>query len=119
MILSKTPHKLGCVIKANPTSFKIDVSRSEFVEQILISAESNHKSGVELSCFELSQDSQSDFLKIQHTINPKIVFDMEIIKQQASQNEMDYFLQNGMWPWSQDVINLYTDAINRNHFIRT
>ena len=57
MILSKTPHKLGCVIKANPTSFKIDVSRSEFVEQILISAESNHKSGVELSCFELSQDS--------------------------------------------------------------
>ena len=69
--------------------------------------------------FELSQDSQSDFLKIQHTINPKIVFDMEIIKQQASQNEMDYFLQNGMWPWSQDVINLYTDAVNRNHYIRT
>ena len=31
----------------------------------------------------------------------------------------DYFLKNGMWPWSQDVINLYTDAINRNNFIRT
>ena len=69
--------------------------------------------------FELSQDSQSDFLKIQHTINPKIVFDMEIIKQQVCQNELDYFLKNGMWPWSQNIINLYTDAINRNHFIRT
>ena len=57
MILSKTPHKLGCVIKTSPTLVKIDVSRSEFVEQILISAESNHKSGIELSCFELSQDS--------------------------------------------------------------
>ena len=69
--------------------------------------------------FELSQISQNDFLHIQHTINPKIVFDMEIIKKQASQTELDYFLKNGMWPWSQDVINLYTEAINRNNFIRT
>ena len=29
--------------------------------------------------FELSQISQSNFLHIQNTINPKIVFDMEII----------------------------------------
>jgi hypothetical protein len=69
--------------------------------------------------FQLSQESQNDFLKIQHTINPKIVFDMEIIKQQANQNELDYFLKNGMWHWSQNIINLYTDAINSNHFIRT
>ena len=69
--------------------------------------------------FELSQISQIDFLHIQHTINPKIVFDMEIIKKQASQTELDYFLKNGMWPWSQDVINLYTDAVNKNPFIRT
>jgi hypothetical protein len=69
--------------------------------------------------FELSQISQNDFLHIQHTINPKIIFDMEIIKKQASQSELDYFLKNGMWPWSQDVINLYTEAINRNNFIRT
>jgi hypothetical protein len=69
--------------------------------------------------FELSQISQNDFLHIQHTINPKIIFDMEIIKKQASQSELDYFLKNGMWPWSQDVINLYTEAINKNNFIRT
>ena len=24
-----------------------------------------------------------------------------------------------MWPWSQDVINLYTEAVNKNPFIRT
>jgi hypothetical protein len=69
--------------------------------------------------FELSQISQNDFLHIQHTINPKFIFDMEIIKKQVSQSELDYFLKNGMWPWSQDVINLYTEAINRNNFIRT
>ncbi len=69
--------------------------------------------------FELSQISQSDFLHIQNTINPKIVFDMEIIKRQASQEELDYFLKNGMWPWSQEVIDLFTEAVNKNHFIRT
>ena len=69
--------------------------------------------------FELSQISQSNFLHIQNTINPKIVFDMEIIKRQASQEELDYFLKNGMWPWSQEVIDLYTEAVNKNPFIRT
>jgi len=69
--------------------------------------------------FELSQISQKDFLQIQHTINPKIVFDMEVIKKQANQQELDYFLKNGMWPWSQEVIDLYIEAINRNKFIRT
>lgn len=69
--------------------------------------------------FELSQKSINDFLQVQHTTNPKIVFDMEIIKQQASQEELDYFLNNGMWPWSEKVIDLYKDAINRNQLIRT
>ena len=47
------------------------------------------------------------------------IFDTNILSTQASQKELDYFNSNGMWPWSQDVINLYTDAINRNHYIRT
>ena len=40
--------------------------------------------------FELSQKSIDDFLLVQHTINPKIVFDIEEIKKQASQEELDY-----------------------------
>ena len=69
--------------------------------------------------FELSQKSINDFLQVQHTTNPKIVFDMEVIKQQTNQKELDYFLKNGMWPWSEEVIDLYKDAINRNQLIRT
>jgi hypothetical protein len=69
--------------------------------------------------FELSQKSINDFLQVQHTTNPKIVFDMEVIKQQSNQKELDYFLKNGMWPWSEEVIDLYKDAINRNQLIRT
>lgn len=67
----------------------------------------------------LSKLSEREFLRIQHTINPKIIFDMEIIKKQSSQLELDYFLKNGMWPWSQEVIDLYTEAVTRNQFIRT
>ena len=69
--------------------------------------------------FELSQKSIDDFLLVQHTINPKIVFDIEEIKKQASQEELDYFLKNGMWPWSDDVIQLYREAVERNQLIRT
>jgi hypothetical protein len=69
--------------------------------------------------FELSQQSINDFLLIQHTINPKIVFDIEEIKKQANQEEMDYFLKNGIWPWSEEVIQLYREAVERNQLIRT
>ena len=85
---------------------------TRFVDIVRIT---NSKENFEL----LSKLSTLDFLNIQHTINPRIVFDMEIIKKQASQLELDYFLKNGMWPWSQDVIDLYTEAINKNKFIRT
>ena len=87
---------------------------TRFVDIIRVKSYNGKKEG-----FELSQISQLDFLHIQHTINPKIVFDMEVIKKQASQQELDYFLKNGMWPWSQEVIELYTEAINTNPFIRT
>ena len=32
---------------------------------------------------------------------------------------MDYFLNNGMWPWSEEVIQLYREAVERNQLIRT
>jgi hypothetical protein len=63
--------------------------------------------------------SERDFLLIQNTINKQNVFDMNIIKSQASQEELDYFNTNGIWPWSQKVIELYEEAVNRNPYIRT
>lgn len=68
----------------------------------------------------LSQsDMNQDFLRIQSTINKNKVFDMNTINSQASQEELNYFIENGKWPWSQEVIKLYEEAINRNPFIRT
>ena len=69
--------------------------------------------------FGLSQVSTNNFLKVEHTINPEVVFDIDELNKQVSQEELDYFLDHGMWPWSEEVIKLYTKAINRNKFIRT
>lgn len=62
---------------------------------------------------------QDDFLQIQTTINKNTIFDMEQIEEQSTIEELEYFNKNGKWPWSQKVIELYEEAVNRNPYIRT
>ena len=68
--------------------------------------------------FTWNKGSENDFILIQDTINPNVVFDINIIKQQASQSELNYFNNNGKWPWSENTIMLYKEAVNKNPFIR-
>jgi hypothetical protein len=67
---------------------------------------------------ELSPDSINNFLRLQTTLNRQTNFDIEKLSQQVTQKELDTFIKTGLWPWSQKVIDLYTDAINKNVFIR-
>jgi len=67
---------------------------------------------------ELSPDSINNFLRLQTTLNRQTNFDIEKLSQQVTQKEIDTFIKTGFWPWSQKVIDLYTDAINKNVFIR-
>jgi hypothetical protein len=70
--------------------------------------------------FTWNEQSTQDFLKIQSTINRQSIFDVNLIQEnQASQEELDYFLKNGHWPWSQKVQDLYIEAIKTNPYIRT
>jgi hypothetical protein len=69
--------------------------------------------------FTWSKDAADKFILLQQTINPNVVFDTKQIKQQASQEELDYFLKNGMWPWSQEVQDLYKQSVARNPHVRT
>jgi len=68
--------------------------------------------------FETSQSIQN-FLKIQNTKYPHINFDTDKLQQQTTKEELDFFLQNGKWPWSQEVIDLYKEAISNNKLIRS
>jgi hypothetical protein len=69
--------------------------------------------------FEWSQESSEDFLFIQHLMNPQKIFDVNIIQNQASQKEVDYFITNGFWPWTKKTIHLYKEFVNKNPYIRT
>ena len=70
--------------------------------------------------FTWNKNTEQDFLITQNTINRGVVFDTKLIQEsQASHEEVNYFNQYGMWPWSQTVIKMYEDAINNNPYIRT
>ena len=58
--------------------------------------------------FTWNSKSTTDFLNIQRTQNRNKIFDVKMIQEnQASQEELNYFLENGLWPWSQKTIELY------------
>jgi len=69
--------------------------------------------------FTWGPDSTQDFLKIQNTINRNTIFDTQVLQEQSSQEDLDYFLKYGMWPWSQKVQDLYKEAVSNNPYIRT
>ena len=63
-------------------------------------------------------DSTTQFLELQRTINPHTNFDMAEIGQQASQEELDYYLKNQMWPWSNELQEMYKNAVESNPYVR-
>ena len=69
--------------------------------------------------FTWDKKSTQDFILIQSTIHPQKIFDVNMIQNQASQEELDYFNKHGMWPWSQKTKELYKEALNTNPYIRT
>jgi hypothetical protein len=75
---------------------------------------SNRKEG-----FEWSKKSTDDFIDIQSKINKGIVFDTNMIqKNQASQEELDYFNKNNIWPWSESTKELYKKTVKSNHYVK-
>jgi hypothetical protein len=66
-----------------------------------------------------SKNSENDFLLIQNSINPNKIFDMNLIHTQSSQEEINYFNENGIWPWSKKTQELYKEAIKKNPYVRT
>jgi hypothetical protein len=70
--------------------------------------------------FAWTPQSTQDFIVIQSTINPQKIFDVNMIqKNQATQEEMDYFNTHGLWPWSKQTKELYIASIKTNPYIRT
>lgn len=63
--------------------------------------------------------SLDDFIKVQQTVNPQVVYDTSILEKQVTQEELDAFLRDGVWPWSQQIQDLYKEAVGKNPYIKS
>jgi len=60
-----------------------------------------------------------NFLNYEQTRNPNLVFDVDLIQQQASEDEAKILMKTGKWPWSDETKKLYMDAVKINTMIKT
>lgn len=58
------------------------------------------------------------FLIFQKNYNPTYRFDISILQQQATQQDVEYLLQNNKWPWTSETKKQFKDAISHNEIIR-
>ena len=54
------------------------------------------------------------FIQFQKTKNPLLIFDMDIVQQNASESEAIELLTTGMWPWNLVTQQIYKDMIVRD-----
>ena len=68
--------------------------------------------------FYWDNQTKTNFLNVERTINRNKIFDVESIQKQASVKEVDYLLKYGKWPWSKTTKKLYEESISNNPFIQ-
>jgi hypothetical protein len=68
--------------------------------------------------FTWTDDSTTQFIKLQNSINPQLIFDTNEIQKQATQEDVNHFLKNGEWLWSTEVEDLYKKALSKNPYVR-
>ena len=69
--------------------------------------------------FKWSADDERDFIKLQYTINPQIVYELNTLQKHAPAKDVNYLFEYGVWPWSKQTQDLYKKALDKNPFIRT
>ena len=65
-----------------------------------------------------SQDTIDAFLKEQARINPDVLFDMDIVQQQTTEEDAQRFLKDGKWHWSDRTVEIYDDAITKSNMTK-
>jgi len=65
-----------------------------------------------------SQQTLTNFKTYSNIRYPHTTFNMDILQQQASEQEADDLLKNGRWPWSGETKAKYINAISHNTMIQ-
>ena len=68
--------------------------------------------------FIWSQEQIDKFIRIQNSDSPQIVYNTTQLQKYASPSEVDDFLKNGMWPWSDTTQEKYVEYLEKNPYVR-
>jgi len=66
-----------------------------------------------------SSQTIQDFISFEKTINPKVVFDLDLLQKQATEDEAKTLIQTGMWPWNSSIQQFYMENVQNNPIIKT
>jgi UV DNA damage repair endonuclease len=116
MILSKTPHKLGCSLKIPSESSKLGFSCSELISFVEQTVSHNIKHGIDLTCLEINQHGSftCDFsLLEEEDQNSKLLEDLSIKMREKSHRlfvfvSQYYFLGSQITEVVEETHNLIT-----------
>jgi hypothetical protein len=70
--------------------------------------------GTNIPSTRWSKTTILSFIQFQKTKNPLLIFDMDVVQQNASESEATELLTRGMWPWSPVTQQIYKDMIVRD-----
>lgn len=59
------------------------------------------------------------FLKFENKFYPTLDINLNMLMSQTSVWEVEYLMKEHKWPWSDDLINEYNEAISRNKIIKS
>jgi len=69
--------------------------------------------------FTWSDDLKKKFVEFQQTVNDnRNQYNMDVIQQQASPEEVEELLATGFWPWTDDTRYQYMDSVWHNKIIK-
>lgn len=49
--------------------------------------------------------------------NPLYRFNIDVLQKNTTEDEVKYFLKNGVWPWSQNTKNLFMEEVSKSSII--
>lgn len=68
--------------------------------------------------FTWSLDDFHKFENFRKLSLPNTQFDLEMLQQQASPEELSFLVQNGFWPWREQTKSIFLDEIGKNKIIK-
>ena len=105
---------LGCIFILLYQAFHIATNSNKIIEKKV--KEGFNGVGANSSW---PQDVVDRFLEFENSYYPNIDINLNILMSQTSVEEVEYLLREHKWPWSNDLINQYTDAISKNKIIKS